>query len=103
MAGGRGSTLPGSLPLVWCVAGREPADTRGHKTDSLCGSPSSAAMGHAGLRRQSHHRDVLLRRPAWAIRREYAILLEDYFPDNRRRKLSLSDSLRQGLAPQGGK
>ena len=34
------------------------------KTDSLCGRPSSAAMGHAGLRRQSHHRDVLLRRTA---------------------------------------
>ena len=97
LAGRRGGPLPRSLPVVRCAAGREPADTRGHEAGGVCGRASVAAVGHAGLRRQSHHRDAVLHRATEAVHRERAVLLEGRLPDDRRRELSLSDGVQEGL------
>ena len=66
------------------------------------GRSPAAAVGHAGLRRQSHHRDAVLHRPARAVQRQRAVPMEGRLPDDRGRQLSLSDGVQEGVGASIG-
>ena len=87
----------GLVALVRRADRREPADTRDDEADPVCGRASSAALGHAGVRRESDHRHVLLRRTARAVHRKRSVLLEDRVSHDCRRELSVSDGIREGV------
>src|SRR4030095_2302908 len=100
LACGGNGPLPRALAVVWCAAGGEPANTRGDETDPVRRRASSAAVGNAGVWRQSDHRDVLLRRSARAVLVERAVQVEGRLPDDRRRELFVSDGVRKALGEQ---